>query len=191
MKEETKIIMYDSPEAAQIGEAKGWVSGGFYFGKADDPNAEYRARSHGATHEKCKTCSAVIKVNSYCEACSHRKSVERYQAMPYQEFNPSMLPVSLADGEKYFWDIEDLETHFEDWDEESGGPIPDSIQLVVAVPNPLNKINYEDLAQDMHEDYELPENIVTLITTLNKEIDNLPTQSWLPGKTRTTYFVNS
>ncbi|MEQ1969482.1 ead/Ea22-like family protein, partial [Xenorhabdus nematophila] len=71
-----KIVMYDSPEAAQIKIVTGWVSrDGRFWG--DD---ERMARYCGATHRQCENNPdhPIIGVHDYCDLCRAKMAVQAF-----------------------------------------------------------------------------------------------------------------
>ncbi len=177
---EEKIIMYDSPEAAQEITLTGWVSGGdkrFWY------KDEHMARWTGCTHQKCE-CGSLMKKNySKCEACRHKADIERYMALPYREWD-GKEPVCTRDGDKYFFSEEALIDYMEDQDE----PI-DHIHLLICEPNHWSQIESEYWSDNMPEDSdgELPDEMQSALDRLNSIIAKQKPQSYSPGKIRTEY----
>lgn len=102
---EAIIILPESNESAEYRtDIKGWVSadGHWYLD-------EHIARWAGATHIHCEECGEIIPKNGYiiCDKCRDKKDKERYYAMPEGEW-VSGVPVTMMDGDKYFWDEDDI-----------------------------------------------------------------------------------
>lgn len=104
--EKEKVIMRDSDEAATYRTGiEGWVSSnGRFYGKGED--AERMARHDGSTHFKCE-CGGVAKKGwSKCDSCIRKGRVERYDKLPFAEYDGS--PVFSWDGDEFFYSEEDI-----------------------------------------------------------------------------------
>ena len=180
---ETKIIMYDSEEAAIYRtDIKGWVSAdGIFCG--DGKQGENSARYRGATHTKCE-CGEVIKMRTYtiCDNCRHKKAVERYNALPFKEWDGS--PVCTWDVDKYFFNEDDLNEYCYDNELET-------VNLLFCVPNQWQQIEPDYWADEMPEDDdgELPTVLKIAVDNLNAVIKTLKPISYSPGKIRTSYTL--
>lgn len=187
MSTEEKIIMYDSPEAAQYRTGiEGWVSSdGRFFGKGG--HAEQTARYAGSTHHKCECGGIAPKGWIRCDYCSKRIADETYLKLQYKEWD-GKEPICLYDGEKYFWDESDLIDYL--YDNELNG---DDVQLVFCVPITYEHIDGETIASESHEEWEPSKELSDKINEFNKYLSSLPPHSWTTGKTRTSYeytYVN-
>lgn len=181
MKEE-KIIEYDNPEAAIKVNMDLWKSakGHYYI-------TEESARKDGATHKRCACGGLVENGWTTCQSCRYKAASERYKAYPYKEYVEGM-PVTLRDGDKYFFSSEEIEEFIyeqnEDCDEDDK---IDSVDLIVCEPVHYRTISSEDFADDAHDDWEPEKELEDAVEVFNKVIRTLSPHSWKPGKFRTSY----
>lgn len=181
MKNEEKIIMYDSDEAAQFKTVTGWVSSdGRFFGK--DENL---ARYAGSTHSKCECGNIKTKGWTLCETCRSRQSRERYLSLPYEEYTGQ--PVYSETLDRYFFNADDIKEAYDDLD---GGT--EDLELVVCRPQYLSQINFNEYWEDvLPEDWDIEDvcnkDLLNAIDNLNKLISEAKPASWTPGKIRTSY----
>lgn len=174
---EEKIIMYDSPEAAEYKTITGWVGGNKFWGKD-----EHMARWSGCTHTKCE-CGAIIPIRSYskCDDCRHKQLVEFYNKMPFREYNGE--PVFVWSSDEYLFSEEDIIEYCEENELEE-------VDLLFCEPNhwtPIYCGQWEDI---MAEDADLPKELKEALKIINSVIDKLPPASYSEGKIRTTYRLN-
>lgn len=182
--------MYDSPEAATYRtNIEGWVSSdGIYCGVGQ--SGEQLARYRGSTHRKCEQCGAIIPARSYtiCEGCRRTKQMEKYNALPFKEYDGS--PVVLAFSDRYFFseqDIQDFIEEAEDDDED----MPDHIDLLFCEENNYRQVDCDYWEDEAPEDWdgEFPKEMQEALDKLNEVISRMPAQSYQPGKIRTRYEV--
>ena len=183
---EDKIIMYDSPEAAEIQTLTGWVS------KGSTPNTirfwgkdEHMARWSGCTHVKCECGHIHEKTWTKCPHCREIAQRERYNALPYKEYD-GKSPVVLWDGDTYFFSEDELIDWMEDEDNEI-----EEVELLYCDPIKYSHIDCGYWGNDAHEDWEPPKGLQDRIDALNEYIDTLLPHSWQPGKIRTSYKKTS
>lgn len=181
MKKEEEIIMYDSPEAAKQMTLTGWVSSGkggypsHYYG--DD---EHMARWAGCTHIKCPCGNVVKKSYTKCKECSAKETRKRYMALPYKEWDGIEYVVEW-DGDKFFWNIEDLQEYMAENEIEE-------ILLLFCAPVDYCAIDMESIVNgEAHEDWEPSAELEKRVSELNAYIATLPPHSYYPGKIRTSY----
>jgi hypothetical protein len=174
MKTET-IVMFDSPEAAKQVTVTGWVSrDGWFYG--DD---ERIARYAGCTHRKCETCeNTVIKGRIYCDSCTHKRTVARYDALPTKEWDGE-TPLCCFDDDRYFFDWESVEEYCED-----NETTVEDLMLVICDPVKPRHFDTELFADYLPDDGEAPDEVVAALDVLNAAIDKAPPFSWYPGKVR-------
>jgi len=181
MNKQEKIIMFDSSEAATYRtNIEGWVSSsGRFFGKD-----ERAARYEGSTHHTCECGNIAKRGYIYCDACNEIKDKERYEKMPFIEWDGE-TPLVLYRDDKYFWHPEEIEEYCENEDVNI-----DDLQLVVCEPNHLDTISFEDWSEILPDDREFRDEYPELankIDEINKYIESLPSASWSAGKFRTNY----
>lgn len=174
-----KIIMSDSPEAAQFRiDIKGWVSrDGRFFG--DGPSAEADARYHSCTHRPCRECGApTIKRYIKCDACRELADLARYQAMPRTEWDGKVMLYSET-TDRFYSDLGEAEDHLDEMEERC--TLAD-LRLVICEPNYVRKLDPSDYADDLPEEGDLPDEVHNAIEQFNTAVDGI-VLSWSPGKT--------
>lgn len=171
-----KIIMLDSPEAAQYKtDLKGWVSAnGVYFG--DDHTAEMAARLDGCTHIKCDSCGEIAKklYNKRCMRCRELEYIAEYKAMPKIEWDgKTMLYSDLLD--QYYSSLAEAAEDLED------SQTLDDLRLIICEPNYVRPLGidyiYDDLAD---EDDDIPDEVAAAIKAFNEAVAGI-VLSWSPG----------
>jgi hypothetical protein len=179
--EDEKIIMYDSPEAAQYKTGiEGWVSSdGRFFGKGE--RGEQMARYADSTHHKCECGGIAPKGWIRCETCQKKTANENYSKLPHEEWDRD-APICLYDGDKYFFSEEELIDFL--YDHELNGS---DVQLVLCQPMNYQPIDGETVAGDAHEDWEPSKELEDRMKQFNEFLKTLPPHSWEPGKIRTSY----
>lgn len=192
MSKEEKVIMYDSPEAAEQITLTGWISKGkdgrFFY------KDEHSARYAGCTHVKCDCGNIMGRGWLKCPECRHKAAVERYNALPFKEWD-GKEPVCTWDGDKYFFSIDDLTDYMYDydgdWRDEDADDKPGltEIDLLICQPIYYQPIDSETVACDAHEDYEPEEELLQKIKEFNDFLSTLHPHSWTAGKVRTKYIL--
>lgn len=178
---DTKVIMYDSEEAAKYKEIelKGWVSSdGFYFGED-----EHLARYKGCTHVKCECGASMEKMYTLCIDCRNRNKRKLYNEMPFKEWDGE-TPLYSNSADEFFYTIDEIE----DYMEESMGHGDDtSLQLIICEPVYPFEINLSEIySRILADDMDLPKVLVDAEKKLNQTIrDSKEILSWVPGKYRT------
>ena len=107
MSEKPKI-MYASEEAAQQVTVTGWQSRNGRFYGSD----EHLARWDGCTHLTCECSNEVEKSWTKCGDCRDKAGLERYLALPFQEWD-ELTPLTLYDNDTYFWSKEEVLSYCE------------------------------------------------------------------------------
>src|SRR5690606_37390366 len=120
-----EIILPSDDQAAKfVSGIEGWADRhGRFYG-----NDEASARWSGATHLMCAVCGSLHKRQSYCRECAERKRVEKYQAMPRQEWDGIGMLFSDS-SDQYFHDWEEVEQYCED-----NECTLESLQLIICDP---------------------------------------------------------
>lgn len=170
-----EIIMFGAPEAALYRtDIKGWVSRtGIFYGE----NGERTARYDGCTHRPCERCQQPTK-KSYtkCHKCRDISAAERFEVMPEAEWDgKSMVYSDIL--EKYYSEPEDALDDLPD-----GGSLSE-LRLIICEPNYARKIDEDYFCDEMTEDGDLPDEVVSAMIAFNTAIDGI-TLSWSPGKCR-------
>lgn len=173
-----KIVMYDSPEAAEIKTVTGWFSStGQFWG--DD---EHMARWCGCTHMNCKDCGHAHSRNAYCKPCYEKRQAAKFAALEVKEWDGE-TPLCLFSDDKYFFDWESIE----DYAEETKCLSTD-LDLVICKPvmgRPFEISEHlgEELPDDDPQGY-IPKAVADAADALNKAIREAGTLSWTAGKYR-------
>lgn len=173
---EEKIILAESDEAAKfVTGLSGWVDkNGVFWGQLED-----MARYASATHNRCEDCKEAIIRRSYryCVDCIEKKDIERY----------SKLERKVWDGESYLHSDRD-DVYFADYDQlndyidEHQIENIDSLRLIICEPEYLIELDADYWADDLPEDTELPNSVLSAIETLNAALKDAGIVSWHPGK---------
>lgn len=176
-----EVIMYDSPEAAQLVTVTGWATkDGRFFG-----DNEHLARYHGSTHKHCDNNEdhAAYRSNSYCELCATAKRIEVFNAMPVVEWGGD-TPLNLFDTDLYFYESGQILDHCDEY-----GLDPAGLQLVLCEPNHMHTIDADDHWADVfEEDALLPSEVERALNELNAAIEEHgKSVSWSPGNKRVIY----
>jgi hypothetical protein len=174
MPDNTKVIMFNSQEAAQYRtDISGWVSkGGRYFG-----NDERTARYDGCTHRPCEDCGKpVIKDHLICPGCTSARDKKRYDALLKQVWDGTGMVYSET-VDRYFSSMDEVDEYIND----EGGDM-EGLRLVICVPCYLPPIDEGDYGRDsLVEDGELPDEIIGAIEAFNKVVKGMKPVSWYPG----------
>jgi hypothetical protein len=176
-KMENKIIMYDSPEAAQLKDLKLWVAhGGFAY--EDESTARYA----GCTHKVCACGEVTEKHYIFCKNCRDKKDREKYLSLPVVPWD-GVTPLCIFNSDHYFFD----ESELEDYCEENECKKED-LQILICRPQFAHEIQgdiYEDLLPD---EADLPDEIQNAIDECNKKIKEYGKPlSWIQGKERPSW----
>lgn len=172
-----KVIMYDSPEAAEKKTVTGWFSrDGRFWGKD-----ESMARYSGCTHKKCECGGITERGYTYCKVCRGKRHVQAYMARPYKDIE---YPVYSDALDKYFFSEDDLIDYC--FDEEVD---THDLMLIICQENRYTHIGFSQWDDIMPEDSDgdLPQSLLDAIKACNEVIDKLPPASYGPGKYRTTF----
>lgn len=178
---EKQKIMFDSPEAAKLKSLSGWVADGRFFGDNED-----LARYAGCTHKICECGNEMVKHYTKCEPCRIKSARERFLSLPFAAWD-GIVPLCIPGGDQYFFDSSEIDDYISD-QKQSDEEFPDEIDLLICEPVPLRVIDFEHWSDDMHEDWEPSDELIAAVNALNKVIEAQPTQTWLPGKIRTSYL---
>lgn len=171
-----KIIMPDSPEAAEYRTGlSGWVSrGGHYYG--DSPDSEAIARYAGCTHVACKYCSAPApKPYTACQECRDKKELERFEALPRADWDGVAMLYSDTRSE-FYRDLDEAEDVLED-----GETLAD-LRLLICRPIYPRQLDSEFFGDNLPEGEErLPPVVEQAIEAFNAAVAGV-ILSWEPGK---------
>lgn len=175
--QEPARIDYDSPQAAKLTSVEGWLSADGSFWPSSRADAEHMARYCGCTHMPCKTCGTMVKRNSWCRPCQNKKQDERWAALPREAWDGNSY-VTDFDGDRYFSDLGELMDAVSD-----GEYSIDVLRLLHCEPNYPSQIDPNDyFVDDLPEDGEVPDELITAFEVLNQAIKKSAPLSWSPTK---------
>jgi len=178
MKTYEKIILYDSPEAAQPITLSGWQSSdGFFF------REESMARYRGCTHKICECGKPMSKFYTKCEGCRYVSLQDKYNKLEYKEWDGT-TPVCIYDTDIYFFDEDAIGDYCDDNECESK-----DLMLVLCIPNYPSQIEPDIWEDIIPEDGDIPKALQDKLDELNKFIQTLGPLSWSQGNKRTTIII--
>ena len=177
--EKEKILYSDERAATYVTDIKGWIDKDRIF-YGDGERAEHRARYSSCTHIICECGAEMRKGWTKCDRCREKARVERYEAMPQQEWDGE-TPLYCDATDEYFFDASDIEERLEEGV---------TLQLIICKPQHLSYIDadhWEDVLPEDHGYHDLPSPVQKALDTLNQAIRDAAPISWIPGKFATTY----
>ncbi|MFZ2635562.1 MAG: hypothetical protein WAX33_04400 [Rectinemataceae bacterium] len=169
-----KIVLSTSDEAAKfVTGLSGWVSrNGRFWG-----NDERMARYDGCTHTVCDCGKPVEKGWLKCTECRNKANNELFAGMKKEVWDGE-TPLTLYDGDEYFFDWDSLACYCEDH-----GTTPEEVGLLLCKPTYASEIDpNEYYCDDLAEDGEVDSGLVEKFNELNKYIrENKIILSWTPS----------
>jgi len=173
---EEKIILAEDDEAAKfVTGLSGWVDkNGVFWGQLEE-----MARYASATHKRCEECktSIINRVYRYCADCLEKKDIERYSKLERKDWDGVAYLYSDRD-DVYFADYQELHDYLDDLGMENA----DSLRLIICEPECLREVDADYWADDLPEDAELPESVLSALETFNASLKDAGVVSWSPGK---------
>ncbi|MBW9332487.1 hypothetical protein FEE59_03070 [Herbaspirillum sp. RU 5E] len=158
-------VHYDSPEAASVQTVTGWVSrDGRFWGKD-----EHMARFCGATHRQCAQCQAVeISINNvYCNSCLELRRIEKYKAMPREQWDGAAL-LYLDGTDRYFQDPDEAREYAND-----KGIAFEDLHLIICEPKYASPLDpFDQFEGDLPDGCDVPYELVKAFDVLNEVIRN-------------------
>lgn len=169
MKDDEKIVMYGSPEAAKVMTVTGWVSRhGDFWG--NDDNAEHMARYGGCTHVPCSECGQpVTKSWTTCDACRAKKT-EAKEAERERQAWDGETPLYHEGEDRYYFgdgDVDDAcacaELDF------------NAMEFLICEPVHARLIELDDFHDDLpDEDHgEAPDALIEAIDAFNAKMKDV------------------
>lgn len=179
-----KIIMYDSDEAAQWRSER--ISGWFdRFGicHGDTKDGEHWARVAGCTHRRCYCGNVVQRYQRICDSCRARQDRKIYLELPKKTWNGE-TPIYSRLFDKYFSCVDELHDYIEDnhMEDTPFSDIAEYLQLVHCDPLHLSEVSEDYWHDEIPDEGELPEKIISALNNLNAVIGEYGHVSWSPGK---------
>ena len=173
---EEKIILAESDEAAKfVTGISGWVDiHGNYHGKSEES-----ARYYSSTHKRCEECKTAIinRVYRCCVDCIEKNDIERYSKLERKVWDGEVYLYSDRD-DVYFSDYQELHDYINEHKIEN----IDSLRLIICEPECLREIDEDYWADDLPEDTELPDSVLSALETFNASLKDAGVVSWHPGK---------
>lgn len=173
---EEKIILAESDEAAKfVTGLSGWVDkNGVFWGQLEE-----MARYASATHKRCEECKTAIIKRGYrfCADCQEKKDIERYSKLERKDWDGVAYLYSDRD-DVYFSDYQELHDYIYEREIEN----IDSLRLIICEPECLREIDEDYWADDLAEDAELPDSVLSALETFNAALKAAGIVSWSPGK---------
>jgi hypothetical protein len=171
-----KIILNDSPDAAQIKTVTGWVDSktGHFWGED-----ERQARYSGCTHIRCE-CGVIYERGHgiRCSACQKNVDVETFNSYPVEKWD-GQTPVVLYNTDRFFFgeDILDLVA-------DSDPAKDDELRICKCYPHYLSLISDDNWCDDLASDGdgELPGEVQKAVDALNEAIKAAGPVSWFEDK---------
>jgi hypothetical protein len=167
-----KIIVNDSPEAAQIKTVTGWVDGktGHFWGED-----ELQARYGGSTHCRCE-CGGIYERGHgiRCSACQMNFDIETFNSYPVEKWD-GVTPVVLYNTDRFFFN-EDILDFVADSDLAKDA----ELRICKCYPHNLSLISDDHWCDDLPDggDAELPEEVQNAVDALNEAIKAAGPVSW-------------
>lgn len=176
MKNDKKVVMFDSDEAASLQSVTGWVSrGGFFHG--DGGAGESAARYAGCTHRACPDCGTVIeKSRTACGPCLLVRMRKRFEGFEKREWD-GVTPIALFMGDTYFWEEQELVDFCCDEEVDPAG-----LLLVLCRPGRRAELDAVEFLSDFMADdgRDIPPEILDAERAFNKAAKAAELQVWYP-----------
>lgn len=176
------MILSTSDEAASIKTVTGWVSrDGHFYGEN-----ERVARYAGCTHRPCEDCGEPANKHFIvCSTCRAKRQRAKYDALPKEEWNGD--PICLYDGDKFFFDLDDIICYCEDHDVR-----PQDLMLTDTRPDGLRRVDDDYWCDDLPEGVEVPDTVYDALEVLNKAIVGVgDIVWWMKGSKRIVLSAES
>jgi hypothetical protein len=171
-----KIILAEDDEAAKfVTGISGWVDRhGNFHGKSEE-----MARYYSSTHKKCEECKTAIINRGYrcCVDCIEKNDIERYSKLEKKVWNGEVYLYSDRD-DVYFSDYDQLNDYIDEHQIEN----IDLLRLVICEPEHLRELDADYWADDLPEDAELPDSVLSALETFNASLKDAGVVGWTPGK---------
>ena len=170
---EKSKVLYTSDEAAKfVTNISGWVDRhGHFYGK--DENA---ARYAGCTHIVCQDCGKPTRKGYLiCSDCREKKAIERYKRREKKEWDGKTMLYSDATND-YFQDKDAVEEYIDE-----NGCTLESLRLFLCEQVQLRTIEEDYWCDDLPDDGELPQEVLSALKELNDAIMDAEPVSWEPG----------
>lgn len=173
-----KIIMYDSPEAAQQETITGWVSSDRrFFGKDED-----LARFAGCTHKTCECGKIMEKHYLMCEWCRSRKWIENYNAYPFEPWDGVSPVYDHTTDEFFFGGADEIIERYADDEQDIS-----TVRLSPCKEEYPQPVDVDYWSDTMPENWDsLPKEVEDALKVLNEKLRESGAWSWTPRDVRTS-----
>lgn len=174
MTKEEKIILPDSPEAAEPVTITAWKSRGgeYYFD-------EWYARFAGCTHTPCTDCGKPVN-RSYvrCKECQEKEDIRIYNNRPKESWDKEGMIYSDAYDE-YFESLDEAREFLDTFDQKK---TLEDLRLLICKPQHVKALDADDFVVELLEDGEAPDWLEDAVEAFNKAISGHEPLSYTPGK---------
>jgi hypothetical protein len=162
---EQPVIMFESPEAAQLKTVIGWVSrSGHFWG-----NDQRMARWDGCTHQLCGDGCGTAVERSYtrCEGCQDKRDAAAYMELDRDDWD-GVTPLWSDAADRMFFSASDLQDYCRD-----EGKQPRELRLLLCDACSFHFIDEDDFADDLPEDCEAPDELRQALRKFNESIKEI------------------
>lgn len=134
------------------------------------------------THDDCISCGKEFKKRflyiKICDECQYKKDVDKYYSYDLVEWDGETAVV-LYDGDKYFFNQEDIEIYCEENELN-----PEKLMLVLCSTSNLSQIDLDHWRDDVHDDWEPSDEMLKRLKDFNDFLSKEPSNTWFPTKKR-------
>jgi len=179
---ENKIVLpTDENIVRWVENISGWVdNNGRFFG-----NDKNMAIYNSITHKVCECGELMEKYYTACHKCRLKADIERYNNLPFKEWDGETLVFSHY-AEQYFSDESEIEDYCEENETNS-----EDLRLVLCDPcfiEELDGSQWDDLLPEDSDGF--PKKVQDAIDAFNLAVKDFPPLSWMPSKIRTNIKIN-
>ena len=184
IRDDEKVVMYDSPEAATRVDMPGWKSRLGHFYPGDNKSSEHGARWSGCTHQKCACGKVMRQGETRCDSCQAKIDCDKYYALPIADWDGD-TPTCDDDRDKYFWDKDQLmdEMYWQLEEATKRGEEPE-MHVVICEPHYLHQLDGSEWEDDLADEGELSDEVGEALDALNAVLKAQGPSCWYPGKQR-------
>jgi hypothetical protein len=172
-----KIILESDPNVATYRtDIKGWVDINGCFRGEDKSMAIYAS----ITHKKCECGNLMEKQWTACATCRRKADIERYNKLPFKEWDGKGLVYSHS-ANQYFRDEDEIWDYCDENEVKS-----EDLRLVLCDPCYIPEIDGSQWEDLLPEDVDyFPKVVIDAIAAFNEALKSFPPICYMPSKTRT------
>lgn len=180
MKKEEKIILPTDENIVKFVEnVSGWLDINGRFWGSDKNAAIYSS----ITHKKCECGKLMSKNYTACCDCRHKADIERYNNLPFKEWDGEGLVYSKL-AEQYFRDESEIEDYCEENEVKS-----EDMRFVLCDPAYIPELTGEGWDDLLPEDVDhFPNAVEKAMEAFNEAVKAIVI-SYFPSKIRTTIKI--